>query len=338
MATDTTGATERSTGHRIAGATLDAAVAVLSLLMVTGIALDFRSHAQGISFAEEGFFTPEHTFFYSMFLGIAAVLFAVTYSRRRDGATWAGAVPAGYGWGLVGVVVFGLAGLGDLGWHTTFGFEEGFEALTSPSHLGLGAGAVLFLGSPLRASFRRSETPSGRELVPALCSASLVLTILVLFSAYVNPLTHPEARHTFGQATTVGLVELLVFPTLLVGVALALARQFDLPFGAITGVFLGPALASTVINAQFEFVLPVVAAGLVGDALIRVGPPTTSNPRLLRAFGALVPATFVAGFFAVVELNWGIAWTVHVWTGAIVLAAMFGLLLTYAILPDATQP
>ena len=56
----------------------------------------------------------------------------------------------------------------------------------------------------------------------------------------------------------------------------------------------------------------------------------------LRGFGAIVPGTFALGYLGVIEVTHGIAWSVHIWTGSIVLAAMAGLLLTYVLVPDGT--
>jgi hypothetical protein len=319
----------------LAGPRLDWLVAALSVLMISGVALDFRSHAHGISFAEEGFVTPEHVFFYSMFLGIAAVVVAATYRNRLDGSTLVEAVPAGYEWGVVGVLMFGFGGLADFWWHGTFGFEEGVEGLTSPSHLLLATGAVLFLASPLRATWRRDEDVSGLALAPALLSASLVLAVFALFTAYVNPMINVYAADAGETARNLGIPAFLVFPTLLVGTALALARQFDLPAGALAGVFAVPALVSVTLHGTVEFVVPAVVAGIVADALVRWRSPTPADPRALRTFGLLVPVAFGVAYFVIVGATTGIAWTVHVWTGAIVLSGFAGLLLSYAVVPDA---
>jgi hypothetical protein len=338
MAGDTSHA-ERSTGLSLplSGWTLDGIVAVLSLLMITGVALDFRAHAHGISFAEEGFLTPEHVFFYSMFLGIAAVLFAAAYQNRRAGATWLDAVPTGYAWGIAGVLLFGAAGFADFGWHSTFGFEEGIEALTSPSHLALATGAALFLSSPLRAAYRRDDGIDGVGTLAVVVSAALTLTVFTLFGLYLNPLINVHATSGTDAALNLGVSGMIVFPVLLVGTALALTRRFDLPTGALTGVFLLPALSNVVITGHLHLVVPAVVAGLVGDGLRLLGRPAPENPRALRAFGALVPLAFAVSYFTVVGIVWHIAWTVHIWTGAIVLAGMAGLLLTYVVVPDGTQ-
>lgn len=335
-------ASESLTQSRLPGPSLtrdrlDAAVTALSMLMVLGIALDARAHAvENISFAEEGFLTPEHVFFYSAFLGIAATLGVATYAQRRAGATWLDAVPAGYGIGVLGVVVFGFGGVGDFLWHSTFGFETGVEALTSPTHLMLATGGVLFLSSPLRSAWRRAETPTGVALVPAVLSAGLTFAIVGLFSGLVNPLMNPIAFSGYASRE-LGVAGFIVFPTLLVAAGVALARRFRLPPGALTLVYLFPggiALATT--PGAAPLVVSVLAAGLVADLLVAA---VSLDGVGLRVFGAAVPLAFGATYFGVgaLVLNWEIAWTVHIWTGALVLGVLGGLLATYIAVPDTTM-
>lgn len=313
---------------------LDAVVTVLSVLMVLGVTLDFRAHAQGISFAEEGFFTPEHVFFYSMFLVIAAVVGARTVRNRLDGEGWLDAIPPGYGAGVLGIFLFGFGGFGDLLWHGTFGFEAGIEGLTSPTHLALATGAVLFLASPARAAWRREAHLDGLRAVPVAVSVGLALTGFALFTLFVNPIVNTYPATSDGAARPLGVVSMVVFPAILVGGALAMVSRFDLPAGALTLTLAIPGLASAVPAGNFALAVPVVLAGLVADAFLTYGPPLTEHPRVLRAFGVVVPFTFAASYFLAIELLRGIAWVVHIWTGAILYAAFAGLLLTYVVQPD----
>lgn len=316
------------------GVRLDAAVVVLSWLMVAGVAADFRAHVQtDISFAEEGFLTLEHAFFYSMFLLIAAVLGAAAYQRRRRGSDWIDAVPAGYGWAAVGVAMFGLAGVGDFLWHRAFGFEESTQALVSPSHLLLGIGAVLFLAGPFRAALYRTERPGGLDALPALVSGSLALTIVVLLGGYANPLLSASAYPIWGQVRSGQLAALVAFSALLVGAALIVDREFDVPPGGITVLYAHPALASALASGRLELLAPLLVAGLVADAVVQGAGPLRDRPRALRTFGALIPAAFAATFVVAFAATDGLAWTIHAWAGAVVLAGVAGLLVTYVVLP-----
>jgi len=326
----------------LSGPGLDATVTWLSVLMVFGVVTDFHAHSQGISFAEEGFFTPEHVFFYSMFLLIAAAIGAATLRNRRDGADWIDAVPPGYGWGILGILVFGAGGIGDFGWHSAFGFEESLQALTSPSHLALAAGAVLFLSSPLRASIRRDRQEGrtgGVAMYPAVFSATLALTILALFSAYVNPFARPMPYIPTAEpwiAYNLGLAGWVFYPPLLIGTALLLVRHFELGPGSLTTLFTVPALASSVLGNRPGLVWSAVLAGLVAEALVAWSPPRPSNARALRVFGAIVPGVMAASYFAIAILEGALTWSIHVWTGTIVIAAASGLLVTYVAVPDGS--
>lgn len=335
MAEDTASRTlEPRPSGRLSGLGLDATVAVLSALLAAGVALDFRRHAEGISFAEEGFFTPEHVFFYSMFLGVAAAIGVATYRGRRGGATWIDAVPTGYGWGVVGVFVFALGGAGDFLWHGAFGFEQGFEALVSPSHLTLAAGAVLFLASPLRACWYRDGEPTGLAALPAVLSAGLVLTAIALFGGFLNPILQPyPAFDGSSSVETLGVAALVTFPLVLVGVGLALCRRFDLPPGSFVLAFLLPGVASGVAGESLGLLPSILVAGLVADGLVARRPPRPDDVRAIRTFAALVPLSFAASYLLLVALGPGIPWTVHVWVGAIGLSGIAGLLLSYAVAP-----
>ncbi len=320
---------------RFEGPTLDAVVAVLSALMVAGVAWDFRRHAEGIRFAEEGFFTLQHVFFYSMFLGIALVIGAATVLNRRAGADWIEAVPPGYRWGVVGVLVFGLGGVGDFFWHSAFGFETGWEAIVSPSHTALGVGAVLFLASPLRAAWFRDREPGGVDVLASVLSLALLLSIVSLFLTYLNPIIRPVGTLGLGPATGVALAMFVAFPLVFLGAALAVTGRFALPPGAFTVAFGVPALVSTVPIGHHEFALVGLVAGLVADGLAGWRRPLPADTVAIRLFGFLVPASFTASYIGIVAATAALAWSVHVWTGVIVLSGFAGLLLTYVVAPPA---
>lgn len=331
----------RLSGVALQGTPLDAAVAVLSLFLMAGIAFDANAHASGgLSFAEEGFLTPSHVFFYTAFLGIAAVLGVATVRRRMGGADWLDAIPAGYGVGLLGVIIFGFGGVGDFLWHSTFGFETGVEALTSPSHLMLGVGGVLFLSSPLRSTWQREGTPTGLGMVPALVSATLALSLFVLFASLLNPATNPAVFSNDFFARQIGVAGFMIFPGLLVAVALHMARRFELPPGGVTLLFAGPALISAAVGVETGSVLLVAAflvTGLVGDLLVRLVPPTGGLST--RLFGTAVGLAFGGSYLAIAILavDHPVAWSVHIWTGAVVLSALSGLVMSFVAVPDTTR-
>ncbi len=75
-----------------------------------------------------------------------------------------------------------------------FGFEAGLEALLSPTHLMLAAGALLILSGPARAAWSRphaKDTEATAGTWPAVLSLLLVFSILTFFTDCVNALVNP---------------------------------------------------------------------------------------------------------------------------------------------------
>lgn len=318
------------------GRRLDLTVVVLSVLMTAGIVLDFRNHATGISFEEEGFFTPEHVFFYTAFLCIAATLVSVTYYNRRQGESWISAVPDGYQLGVLGVFMFGFGGFGDYLWHSTFGFETGVEALTSPTHLLLASGAILFVSSPLRATWYAKEEVRGKDLAPAVVSAALAVLTLLLFTLYANPLSNPIPGESGGEgARALGVSSILIYSAIMTGSSLTLVRRFTLPPGAFTFLFGVTSVAITFPSASFEFIPAMVVTGVFADALCRFTRPSLERIRAFRIFAAAVPLAMFSLYYVTISTVGIIMWTIHVWAGSIVLAGITGLLLSYLMVPSS---
>lgn len=333
---------DRLTWPDLTGAKLDGVVTTLSVLMLAGIVADFNQHASGISFAEEGFFTPQHVFFYSMFLGISGVLFVTTYRERLAGSTWLEAVPCGYGWAVIGVAMFGGGGVADFAWHNAFGFEDGIEALISPSHLLLAAGATLFFAAPLRAAWLREGRPAGLAMVPVVASAAVTTTLIAMFGGFINPLVapYPAAESEPMRSVTSSVV---AFPLLFLGIGLALVRRFRPPFPALTIVFTTAGVGTTTIEGYPELIVPALLSGLTADLLVRVRPPSLEDTTALRVFCSAVPVVLAATYFVIVEAVFGIThapteegihmWSAHIVGGTVVLAGAAGLLLSYLITP-----
>ncbi|HRQ41603.1 MAG TPA: hypothetical protein PLD25_27095 [Chloroflexota bacterium] len=118
-----------------------------------GIFLDGWAHHHVAEL--ESFFTPWHGVLYSGFLVTAVALGIYVVQNWHQEGNWPAAVPVGYGWSLVGILLFLAGGAGDILWHGIFGIEESVEALLSPTHLLLAAGAVLAVTGPLRAAWRQ---------------------------------------------------------------------------------------------------------------------------------------------------------------------------------------
>ncbi|WP_276257289.1 hypothetical protein [Haloglomus litoreum] len=291
-----------------------------------GLVLDVRSHVEGFSFAEEGFLTPEHTVIYSGFLAVAGLLAVVIQRERWRGADWLDAVPTGYGLGLVGLVLFALAGPGDALWHATFGAEADVEALASPTHLALATGGVLFCTSPLRATLARARSGEPTEgwvaQGPLVVTATLAAVVATVFTVYAHPAFLLAGSGGVGAAH--GLSGLLFHAGLVAAVVLFLSTRVRLAPGVVALLVVVPAAAGAWLGAHPWLVPWYVGAGLLAESGVWLARWTLDAGRWPPVVGAVPPAALVAGHFASLAARGGLSWTVHLWVGAVFMAAVVG--------------
>src|SRR5438445_723303 len=145
MATVTAARTAAMPGVTELGVRFDWLVVGASAWLGAGLYWDGWAHGYGLP---DSFWTIWHAAFYSGFAACAAVILGGVARNRPTAATWRDAIPAGYQWAVLGVFVFGVAGVFDMIWHTIFGIELSTDALLSPSHLALGTGAALMVSGP----------------------------------------------------------------------------------------------------------------------------------------------------------------------------------------------
>ena len=313
-------------------------LALLSLWLVGGVHLDAWAHHQ---FAVETFFTPWHGVLYAGFFAVAASLVANIIYNIYQGKAWREALPAGYRLSLLGVLLFLLGGLGDMLWHLLFGIEVDVEALLSPTHLLLGVGGALIVSGPARAAWRKgARGQEGWALLPALISLSLLLAVLGFFTAYANPFadafvarTPPAGGEVRMAYQALGVAGILLHSALTVGVMLAAVRRWALPAGSLTLVVGLAALLAVSVHGDYQLLPAAILAGLFADLLNQVLRPGVERPAAWRLFAFGVPAMLYALYFVTLALTGGLWWTIHLWTGVIVLAGTSGWLLSYAFLP-----
>ena len=287
----------------------------------------------------ETFFTPWHAAFYSGFIATASWI--AWQALRRPGRGLA-RVPLGYGLGLVGVVIFGIGGVGDLLWHSIFGIEQDVEALFSPTHLLLFVGMLLILSSPLRAAWAADPldaAPRYSRFLPTLASVTLS-TVLVAFmwqfqSAFLDG--DPFGPFARGYYELISPVASVMATTLILLAPLVLmARRWVLPFGTATTLFAVPAV---LVSALGQFWAPGlmaagIVAGLLTDVLIRVLRVRPGANARLWLLGLLAPLVLWSLWFAAGAATLGGVWfSVEVWSGTILWAGLMGGLLAVLMSP-----
>lgn len=306
----------------------------------------------------ESFFTPWHGVLYSGFLALA--LWIAWPMRHVDGPfrSRLAALPVGYAAGAAGALIFAVGGMADSVWHSALGVEVNLEALLSPPHLILFAGATLMLTTPARAMWRRpGSTPTLRAFFPALTSITLVTLLVGFFFMYSSGLYDFHATRGFRGlfrpghelAETPFLWDILsgygavsrLFTTLTLMVpTLLILRRWEPPRGTFTLLFTTYATFMLVLDAfqHPELVLAGLVAGVVADLLVARLRPSPEQLPALRLFSAVVPATLWLVHFGLLGVVGNLGWPFVLWGGVVLFAAGTGYTLSLLAMPPAIEP
>jgi hypothetical protein len=300
-----------------------------------GLFIDGWAHNHGL--VDKTFFTPWHALLYSGYAANAVLLLATLVRNHLRGQRWSEAIPDGYQLALLGVPVFAITGVGDLIWHTLFGFEVGIEPLLSPTHLLLAFSAVLIMSGPLRAAMRRDipvETQNWATLLPAILSMTAILSVFTFFTSFVNPFVQTwTLQATFDSGKELGAAGILLLAAIQMGLVLVALRRWKLPFGTLTLVFTINVALMGVFKDNYPLIPVATVAGLVTDLLLRRLQPSMTRPDALRLFAFCVPVIFYLCYFIPIILSTGITWKIHLWLGSCVMAGIVGLGLSYVMIP-----
>jgi len=327
-------------GRFIGGLRFDRLITVFICWFLGGLFLDGWAHSHGQ--VDNTFFTPWHAVLYAGYATCAVVLALTVFINHRRGYRWWQAIPDGYEFAALGVPIFACAGVGDLVWHTLFGFETGIEPFLSPTHLLLALGGLLIMSGPFRAAWRRADAPSEQRwatLFPAIISLTAILSLFTFFTSFAHPfvqtwlLTDPSV----GDAEkSRGAAAVLLQAAILMGVILLALRRWRLPVGTLTLVLtLNIALMSVFgQDNQYQLIPLALLSGVIIDALLWSLKPSVNRLAALRIFAFAVPVVFYLDYFVPIMIqNQGIQWSIHLWLGSTVMAGIVGLTLSYLLLP-----
>jgi hypothetical protein len=296
----------------------------------------------------ETFFTPWHALLYSGVLAVGLCIGYVAWRNHQRGYAWTRAVPPGYGLTLVGVGVLGVAGIGDLIWHSLYGIERDIPAITSPTHMLIILGILLVVAGPLRSAYTRPAAEvRGLAQLPMILSVLLMYTMITLPLQYLHPFSYRFAQ--FGNvdlfankpypvvdsylAEGLGLASILVTTAVLMGITLYLVRRWQLLFGALTLILTVDIAALGALQRDFSLVPAAFATGLLADLLILTLRPSPARPNLFRLFAFLLPAILFTAYFVTLFLTSQVVWIIHLWVGSIFAAGWVGWAMSYLVVP-----
>jgi hypothetical protein len=325
---------------------LDHVVTVIvgSWLML-GLFVDGWAHSN-LHGTIETFFTPWHAIFYSGFLACALWIGRIALPHLRQGRAGLASMPRGYTLGLVGVIIFGVGGIGDMIWHIIFGIEVDIAALLSPTHLILWLGGTLILSSPFRAAWSDPDPAGDRPRLSSFLPALLSLTLSTLFATFFHmylwvpehggafmPYTHyiqiayPSAVRILLPTSQIReLAEITITNLLLLIPTLMMLRRWRTPFGSISILLTTVLFFMDGLNSfsNWPMVVFALVAGLVADAL--AGRP--NRTWAIHSAMAAIPLIFWTLRFVGGHLTIGLAWPPELWVGSIVLAVGSGFFLS----------
>jgi len=311
---------------------------VLSVWLMAGAYLDSWHH-HNLSRPETNFFTPYHFLLYSGMTAIGIFLSLNVIRNYRRYGTWDELLPDGYGVSLLGTVLFGAGGALDFLWHSRFGIELSVAALFSPPHLFLMVTGGLIVSGPLRAAIRRGRN---RATWPAIISGALTLSMLTFFFQFDQPFidrwaagTVPDPRGPMWMEEELGMIGLIVYAAMVVGLLVILLRRFELPIGAVTVILTINALLVSPVANHTELVAAALLGGAVGDLLVYLLRPSPERPYAFHTFMFLAPAALTASYLGVLGATTGVWWEATIWTGAVPVTGMVGWLVSFLALPGA---
>jgi hypothetical protein len=337
--------------------TLDLLVGIVGLWLAAGFLLDSWAH---LHIAIETFFTPYHATFYGAM--VAGTIILAVFARRNFllGYTGWDMLPAAYQTALWGVPVFFLGGIGDLIWHTFFGIEDRVEAVTSPTHLIIGAGVLLVVGAPIRSALQqRTKLTTLRSQLPLLFAMATWLEFIHLGTAYAfdpgaarmyaPPDGFAYSPDYFTNTTFVlfktgsGVAICILQSLILMGVTVWMVARFALRPGALVIFFVaGNCMLAAALTNDTQLLATYLAmsvvAGVVGDAFIARFHPTPARALAFGAFGALVSGSYYATYFLYTAITGGIWWSWALTLGAIVWTTLCGLAMTLIAVQGQDAP
>lgn len=303
-----------------------------SVWFVAGLYLDGWAHNHGK--VDNTFFTPWHAVFYSGYVAIACTLIAIVFLAQRHGLTWQRELPVALRHAVIAAPIFALAGVGDLWWHTTFGFETGIEPLLSPPHLVLASSMFVMVAAAARLD---DTTYVGWQRAPYIISTVAAWAVVTFMWQFNHPygIVWPETLRGGAPGIMTGIAGLVANSALTAAVAIYMLTR-NMPYGALSAVLVVNALGIALMGDEYRFGWSALCTGVVSE-ILRWWWRRTPLHTQIRRHACVVAVATSASYMAVVYATSAILWPIHIWLGAVVLSGIAGWALTIIVPPPAHE-
>jgi hypothetical protein len=325
-----------------------------ALWLSGGIMLDAWYHFHS---TVETFFEPAHALLYTGLLASYVFTAFELRAMQRRGWRWPQMVPLGYRGTMLGLVLTLAGGAADMLKHTFWGFEEGFNALLSPTHLLIGAGMVMIVTGPIRSALRTQPPPSAwAGQIGLILSAASMMELIhwatqFIFLSEAEAFNAPLAPYSIPHQTLtlltlqydkqgIGLLAVIVQSIIVAGFFLYVARRIRLVRGGFTLMFVaGNAfIAAADSNYAGQFFAVLVASLIAGGIADAFKLEPGCQPRRWATAAFVVPAAYWSVLLTVLTFTMGgIWWSPDVTSGSIVFAGLIGLFLNAFSAPGISE-
>jgi len=150
---------------------------------------------------------------------------------------------------------------------------------------------------------------------------------MIAYGGVGHPTVDPEL------STALGIASILLQAALLIGVLLLLLWRWTPPPGVATLMFTLSAVLISFMHDEFRLIPVAILGGAAADILIFLLHPAPDRVRPLRLVAFAVPTVYFLLYFLTLALTSGVAWVIHLWLGAPVMAGVLGVFLSFLLVP-----
>jgi hypothetical protein len=158
------------------------------------------------------------------------------------------------------------------------------------------------------------------------------LSGMIAYGSVGHPTVDPQ------MSTALGIASILLQAALLIGILLLLLWRWTPPPGVATLMFTLSAVLISFMHDEFRLIPVAILGGVAADILIFLLRPAPDRVRPLRLVAFAVPTVYFLLYFLTLALTSGVAWVIHLWLGAPVMAGVLGVFLSYLLVPPYKTP